>query len=92
MCFLPLEDIKAKHFQTVHNLPHFTEFQNNKEVVLSKNRSELIENIHLLVEKSKNKNFEDNIKTACKYFVEEHKDSYDSRLLNLVEKISNKKK
>ena len=24
MCFLPLEDIKAKHFQTVHNLPHFT--------------------------------------------------------------------
>ena len=88
MCFLPLEDIKAKHFQTVHNLPHFAEFQNNKEVILSKNRRELIENIHLLIEKSKAKDFEYDIKLACEYFVEKHKKSYDSRLLNLIEKIS----
>ena len=43
MCFLPLEDIEAKHFQTVHNLPHFREFQESRDVILSKNRKELIE-------------------------------------------------
>ena len=43
------------------------------------------------MEKSKVQNFEEDIKSACKYFVAGHKDSYDSRLLNLVEKISYKK-
>ena len=43
------------------------------------------------MEKSKVQNFEEDIRSACEYFVAEHKMSYASRLLNLVERISYKK-
>ena len=90
MCFLPLEDIEAKHFQTVKSLPHFKEFQENREVVLSKNRKELIDNIHLLIEKSRDPKFKVNIQKACEYYVSKHSESYDIRLLNLVNKCFEK--
>lgn len=86
MCFLPLEDIEAKHFQTVHNLPHFRDFQENRNVILSKNRKELIKKIHLLIEKSKDPNFKYDIQKTCEYFVSKHSESYDIRILKLVNK------
>ena len=87
MCFLPLEDIKAKHFQTVHNLPHFREFQENKEVIVAKNRKELIEKVHFLIKNSKDLKFKKRIQKACEYYVSKHSKPYDIRLLNLVEKL-----
>jgi len=86
MCFLPLEDIEAKHFQRVYNLPHFREFQYNKKVILSKNRKELIEKIEFLIKKSKDPNFKYDIQKTCEYFVSKHSESYDIRILKLVNK------
>ena len=82
----PLEDIEAKHFQTVHDLPHFRDFQENRNVILSKNRKELIKKIHLLIEKSKDPNFKYDIQKTCEYFVSKHSESYDIRILKLVNK------
>ena len=87
MCFLPMEDIQAKHFQTVHNLPHFREFQNADGVVLASNRRELIEKVNLLIKNSNDPSFKQRIYSTCKYFVAIHKDPYSKRILNLAERI-----
>ena len=89
MCFLPLEDIKAKHFQTVHNLPHFREFQENKEVIVAKNRKELIEKVYFLIKNSKDLEFKKRIQKACEYYVSAYSESYKKRLLKLVESFEN---
>ena len=88
MCFLPMEDIKASHFQTVHNLPHFREFQNAKDVILAFNRKELLEKVDLLIKNSKDPFYKKRIYSTCKYFVANHKESYAKRILNLAEKIA----
>ena len=87
MCFLPMEDIQAKHFQTVHNLPHFREFQNADGVVLASNRRELIEKVNLLIKNSNDPSFKQRIYSTCKYFVAIHKDPYSKRILNLAGRI-----
>tara|TARA_Y100001978_G_scaffold147844_1_gene132924 strand:- start:262 stop:1629 length:1368 start_codon:yes stop_codon:yes gene_type:complete len=85
MCFLPLEDIQAKHFQAVHSLPHFRDFQNESEVILAKNREELKLKVKLLLEKVEDKSFSKRMKEISKKYVSNFKNSYSERLLKLVE-------
>ena len=66
MCFIPLEDIEAKHFQTVHSLPHFREFQNENQVVLAKSRVELISKVRLLFDQINEKDFPKKMKKLAK--------------------------
>ena len=66
MCFLPMEDLDAKHFQTVHALPHFKEFQTQPEVVLAKNSLELVKKLNLLFIRKEDPNFSKKIIKMCK--------------------------
>ena len=62
ICFIPLEDIEARHFQTVHSLPHFREFQNENNVILAKSRDELKSKLQILFEQTEDKNFSKKMK------------------------------
>lgn len=87
ICFLPMEDIQAKHFQTVYSLPHFREFQNEKEVILASNRKELIQKINLLFDKFKDVSFSKKLKKMSQKYVENHKLEFSKRIINFVEEI-----
>ncbi len=85
MCFLPMEDLDAKHFQSVHELPHFREFQTQPEVILAKNRLELINKIKLLFKKKEDPHFSEKILNMCKKFVSDFDISYSNRFVELLE-------
>ena len=87
MCFLPMEDIQSKHFQTVHSLPHFREFQNEEEVVLACNRKELITKMNLLFKKFKNDKFSKKLRIMSQKYVENHELEFSKRIIKLVEEI-----
>ena len=85
MCFIPLEDIEAKHFQTVHSLPHFREFQNEPQVILAKSRIELISKVKLLFNQINDRNFSKKMKKISEKYVSNFNSSYADRILSLVE-------
>ena len=85
MCFIPLEDIEAKHFQTVHSLPHFREFQNETQVILAKSRIELISKVKLLFNQINEKDFSKKMKKISEKYVSNFNSSYADRILSLVE-------
>ena len=87
MCFIPMEDIDAKHFQTVHSLPHFREFQNENQVILARSRIELISKVKLLFDQINDKNFPKKMKKISEKYVTNFDSSYADRLLKLVEEF-----
>ena len=87
MCFLPLEDIEAKHFQAVYSLPHFREFQEEKEVVLAKNREELKAKVKIMFKQIEDKSFSKRMKIMSQKYVSKFKTSYSQRILDLVEDV-----
>ena len=78
ICFIPLEDIEAKHFQTVHSLPHFREFQKEKDVIVVKSGEELKSKVRLF-EKMEDKSSK-KMKMMSKKYVSSFKSSYTDRL------------
>ena len=87
ICFIPLEDIEAKHFQTVHSLPHFREFQKENDVIVAKSREELKSKVQILFEKMKDKSFPKKMKVMSKKYVSSFKSSYADRLLTLIDEF-----
>ena len=87
MCFLPLEDIEANHFQTVHSLPHFRDFQNEYNVVLAKNRKELVTKVKILFKQIEDQSFPKKMKKISEKYVTNFKDSYSKRILELIDNL-----
>ena len=85
ICFIPIEDIEARHFQTVYSLPHFREFQNEELVILATNRKELISKVELLFNQINNKSFSKKMKKLSEKYVSQFTSSYADRILNLIE-------
>ncbi|WP_417826643.1 hypothetical protein [Thalassospira povalilytica] len=92
MCFLPLEDVSARHFQTVHNLPHFLDLQQDPNVVLAKGRNELISKLPHLLGRLEQRDFSEKISKTCEFFVSTHNKLYSDRVIEVVEKVLQKKK
>jgi hypothetical protein len=92
MCFLPLEDVSARHFQTVHNLPHFRDLQADPNVVLAKGRTELVDKVPQLFKMAANPQFADQLARTCAFFVAHHERPYGRRLVDLVEAAVEKPK
>ena len=87
MCFIPLEDIDSKHFQIVHSLPHFREFQNESLVLLAKNRNQLKTKTKFLFKKIGNKTFSKSVQKMSEKYVTNFKNSYEDRIIKLLENL-----
>lgn len=85
MCFLPIEEIEARAFQTVHRFPHFQDLQHNPEVILASGRDELITKLPNLISRVGDVNLSKKLIEECEYFVANHKLPYSDRLIDLVE-------
>ena len=88
MCFLPLEDVSARHFQTVYSLPHFRDLQMDPEVVLAKGRNEMVEKLPELIAKADDPDISNKLAKMCSFFVADYDCPYGERLCQLVEKIA----
>lgn len=85
MCFLPIEDREAKHFQAVHDLPHFTDLVRDPSVVQARGRAELIERLPTLLGLCEDPGYAERIAETCRYFVEPFETPYADRLRYFVE-------
>ena len=88
LCFLPKEEKHARHFQLDSSLIHFQDMFNMSEFLIAEGHSELIPMIEVLVNKSKDSEFKDNLNKVCNYFVQSFEKSYDKRLLDFCENIA----
>lgn len=87
MCFLPVEDVAARHFQTVHDLPHFRDLQTDPEVVLAVGRQQLLHKLPLLLEKITDPAFPGRIAKTCSFFVSDFARPYGTRLVETIERV-----
>ena len=87
MCYLPLEDIEANHFQTVYSLPHFRDFQNELDVVLAKNRKELVSKVKILFSQIEDKSFPKKMKKISEKYVTHFENPYSDRIVELIENL-----
>jgi hypothetical protein len=91
MCFLPLEDVSAKHFQTVHHLPHFKALQEDANVILAKGRKELVLKLPKLIEKINDPEFEAKIEETCAFFVSPQTEPFSERVNHVMNKLLQKR-
>lgn len=88
LCFIPLEEIEARHFQIVHNLPHFRELQNDPCVLLARGRTQLSEKVVDLIKSSQDIQIRSRLKESSMEYVSNFDKSYSTRLLELINTVS----
>jgi hypothetical protein len=87
LCFLPIEESEARHFQLVLPLKHFEDMFNMNEFPVAKGHDELITGIQDILLYSEDKQFLKDLKNACRHFVESHSQSFSKRFTALCESI-----
>lgn len=87
LCFLPIEESEARHFQMVLPLKHFEDMFAMDEFPVAKGHDELIAGIKDILLRSENQKFLEDLKNACGYFVESNNESFAKRFTALCESI-----
>lgn len=87
MCFLPLEDKNAEHFQSVYDLPHFEDLLVDENILVARGRSELGTRTKELLTLCDDPSFGERIAETCRLFVPEFDEPYGKRLRELAEQI-----
>jgi hypothetical protein len=85
MCFLPYEEVDAKHFQLAAHMPHFTDLFENPDVVIARSRVDLIAKVKCLVEQIGDDALRQRLIELSCFFVTPHDAPYPERLLNFFE-------
>jgi hypothetical protein len=87
-CFLPIDDVEARHFQAVHDMRHFREIQTDGRICVAKGRSELVGVCQRLLALVGRPELEREIGDFSRYFVAEFDEPYAARLAALVESFA----
>jgi hypothetical protein len=87
MCFLPYEEVDAKHFQLAAHMPHFTDLFENPDVVIARSRADLIAQVKRLVEQTDDEDLKRRLVELSHFFVAPHDAPYPQRLLRFVEGV-----
>lgn len=91
MCFLPLEDLNAEHFQAVHDLPHFQDLLIDPNILVARGKGELTAKLNTLLESCSDTTFETRIAKTCEFFVARFETPYGDRLCQLAGEIITQK-
>ena len=87
LCFMPMEEVDARHFQLDLSFVHFQDMFNMKEFLIAKGSKELLPKIHELIEKNQDLEFKNSLNEATRYFVESFETPYGERLVNFCENL-----
>lgn len=88
LCFLPLEEKNARHFQMTAPLIHFEDMYGMPEFLVAKGREQLIPKLGELLELSRESGFADSLRQACESFVEPFDEPYGGRLVKFIEGLT----
>ena len=86
LCFLPIDE-DAKHFQMVHESPHFVEFLNDESVLVARGHNEFIQSLCKLINRIQDKSFSQKIKKSSEFYISKFEKPFDQRLAELIPKI-----
>ena len=87
MCFLPLEDRDAGHFQAVYDMPHFKDLVVDPNILVARGRGELVARIGALIARCDDTSFGERIAETCRFFVADFDEPYGERLCRLAERV-----
>ena len=88
LCFLPIEESDARHFQLTYSLKHFEDMFKMQEFLVAKDYSELLTKITILLDRSKDAEFKQKLDLSCNYFVESFEKSYGDRLVEFCNRFN----
>jgi hypothetical protein len=87
LCFLPMEEADARHFQLIMPLKHFEDMFNMSEFLIARSRDELIPGLEKLLERVDDAEFEDQLHKAAEHFITPHEQPYAGRLTRFCEDV-----
>ncbi len=90
LCFLPEEEVDARHFQMTAPLIHFEDMYNMPEFIIAKGQDELLDKTQDLLQRTQAENTAQDLQKACDFFVEPFSTSYGSRLKAFAEEVASK--
>ena len=84
LCFLPMEEKGARHFQMTAPLTHFEDMYTMPEFLVATGGSQLLPKLSELLKLAHKKDVADGLRRACELFVEPFDKSYSDRLVDFV--------
>lgn len=87
LCFLPLEESGARHFQLIMPLKHFEDMFNMDEFLVARGREELLPGLEQLLVRIDDPAFHTRLSDAVDHFLTLHDQSYAHRLTKFCEKV-----
>lgn len=88
LCFLPIEETGARHFQLVLPLKHFEDMFNMPEFLVAKGRAALIPGIETLLTRIGDADFAERAQRVCAHFVAPFDRPYGERLVAFTESVT----
>ncbi|MBN2446216.1 MAG: hypothetical protein JXO22_05805 [Phycisphaerae bacterium] len=85
LCFLPIDDVQARHFQAVYTMTHFRDIQRSPEVVQAHGRAELIDAARRLTAQIDDREILQRLGELSRFFVSQFDEPYGARLVRFVE-------
>lgn len=85
LCFLPVEETDARHFQLALPLKHFEDMFNMSDFLVATGKDEFISGIEKLLLRYDDKDFVGRLAKTCQHFVEPFEQSYGERLVAFCE-------
>lgn len=87
LCFLPIDEQQARHFQITAPLTHFEDMYDAPEFLVAQGRERLAPALRELLQRCSEPGFSDRVRAACDYFVESFDQAYSERLADYVEAL-----
>lgn len=88
MCFMPVDETGAEHFQAAKSQVHFRDILNHEHVQVCWSIDELIASIPKLIARSKDSESLGYLRRSSEYFVRSFDVPYSQRLLDFVESFA----
>ncbi len=88
LCFLPIEETGARHFQLALPLKHFEDMFDLPEFLVATGQAELIPGIETILSRLGDAEFAARLREVCEHFVEPFERPYDERLVEFCESIA----
>tara|TARA_Y100000589_G_C27187245_1_gene643204 strand:+ start:907 stop:2307 length:1401 start_codon:yes stop_codon:yes gene_type:complete len=92
LCFMPIEEKGAAHFQMAKKSVHFNELLSMREILVVWGGGNLINGISDLINRINDKNFHRDLKKSSRFFVKQFSNSFNKRIVDLAEEIYLKNK
>ena len=87
LCFMPIDEEAADHFQLYKEDIHVKEMLDVKEILVVWGRSNLINGIKTLIENISKKEFNKKLKKSSEFFVKNYKLTFKERIVDYIETL-----